>query len=407
MAHIGEEGRLRLVCLLCSCQSLHQSMVPCHILPHLRVDDRETQAYCVYDVVFPVSVVAHTRHAEHFVVICTVSMHEVAVGDNILGLQPCPYIYRIDELAKALLKLLIHIVVAVPGKPLMVREMNSLRCLCLIIGIPTVADSVIRIDVHMIDAAIVGGHGSNHAVQFLLLLLLGKKLFLKLQLFLQFLLFRTVFGLSGFHSAPVFLAANDGKLNICQDHNEPQCAQIPGQHFSEVSPSAGLFGCQIPSFIRRIDLNLNTAVMNISGMENEPVFVNDHTVVVFLPDSITKQLLVISNFRHLFYETIPVHYQDCQARKPVGGIIDRVTDNKSGPAFDQRMRACHRCLFGLDGKTCRRTLLRILRRFKADGCFVDFQWIGQANHTVGCNVQRTNCVIPLHNMLADARKMIR
>ena len=259
----------------------------------------------------------------------------------------------------------------------------------------------------MIDAAIVGGHGSNHAVQFLPLLFLGKKLFLKLQLFLQLLLFRTVFGLRGFHSAPVFLAADDGKLNVCQDHYEPQCAQIPRQHFSEVSPSAGLFGCQIQGFIRRIDLNLNTAVMNFSGMENKSVFVNNHTVVVFLPDSITKQLLVISDFRNLFHETIPVHYQDCQARKPVGGIIDRITNDKTGPAFDQRMRACYRCLFGLDGKTCRRTLLRVFCGFKANGCFVDFQWIGQADHTVGCDVQRTNCVIPLHNMLANARKMIR
>ena len=51
-------------------------------------------------------------------------------------------------------------------------KMNSFRCLQWISLIRPVADRIIRIQVYMVDTAIIGSHGCDHTVQLLTFLFL-------------------------------------------------------------------------------------------------------------------------------------------------------------------------------------------------------------------------------------------
>ena len=87
MAHAREKGRFGAVGLPRRVQGLHQHLALLHGFAHFRVDHREADAHGVDDVVVPVGRVAHARHAQHFIIICAVSVGEIAVGDDVLGGQ--------------------------------------------------------------------------------------------------------------------------------------------------------------------------------------------------------------------------------------------------------------------------------------------------------------------------------
>ncbi len=188
MAHVGEEDRLRLVRILRRRQRFRKRVVLCHGFPHLFIDHGKSEADRMDFVVIPVPGVPHACHPEHFIIFDAVSARKIPVNDDRFRIQRFPDIDGIDELQEILLIFRIHIPFAVIDKSLMIREMHALRRLVRIPRISTVANSIVRIQIDMVDAAVIGGHCSDHTVQLFLLFLFLDQLLLQCQLLFQFLL---------------------------------------------------------------------------------------------------------------------------------------------------------------------------------------------------------------------------
>ena len=179
MAHVGEKGGFRLVGLFRGRQRLRERLVSGHGIAHLLVDDGQSQPDGVNPVVVPVFGVAHAGHPDHLIVFPVSPPDQVAVAQNQVGLQALADGFRIDELQESLPVPLRNGVTGIPGKALRKREMSPLLRLFLVGGVGAVADRLIPVQIHMIDAAVIRGQRRNHLV----LLLPG--FFLLQQLLLQ------------------------------------------------------------------------------------------------------------------------------------------------------------------------------------------------------------------------------
>ena len=154
-------------------------------LPHLRVDDREADAHGVDDMVVAVRRVAHARHAQHLVILDAVAAGQVAVGDDALGGQGAADVVGLDELEEALLILLVHVALPVVLEALEEGELGALLVVVGIVGVGAVADGFVGVQVHVVDAAVVRGHGGDHVVQLGAVLLLLEQLLLEGQALLH------------------------------------------------------------------------------------------------------------------------------------------------------------------------------------------------------------------------------
>ena len=187
MAHVRKEGRLCLAGLFRRVQCFAQGLVLGHGIPHFGIDDGKPHSYRMYHVVLAVFRVMHPSHADHFVVFLAVPAGQVAVGDQLFVLERLADVRGLDELQESFAVFFRNAVVAVVPEPFQVGEMHSFGVLLVVFGVAAVTDGVILVEVHVIDAAVVRGHGGNHAVQL-------RPLFLAFQqlLFNLFVLFGNV-----------------------------------------------------------------------------------------------------------------------------------------------------------------------------------------------------------------------
>ena len=127
-------------------------------------------------MVSPVLRMTHPGHTEHFIILAAVPSRQIAIGDNVLRGQRCTNIFGIGKCKESFPVFLVNIEAAVLGDPVMIRKMNPLRSLVRIIRVNPIADSVIGVNIHMIDAAVIRRHRRDHIVQILLMLFLRQNL---------------------------------------------------------------------------------------------------------------------------------------------------------------------------------------------------------------------------------------
>ena len=216
MAHVGQECRLCLAGLLRCGERLRQRVIFGHGFAHFRIDHGKAHTYLVHKVIIPLTRMAHTGHAQHLVVFYAVSFRQIAIGHDGFCFKPPPYILRIDKVEEALPVFRIHIPLAVLGESCMVREVHSYGGLVRITRVCPIANGVIRVHIHMIDAPVVRRHGRDHAVQFLLAVFLSHNLLMQRKLFLQSLLFCTCLRFGGFDPG-----------HLCYVHRHAQQAKPP------------------------------------------------------------------------------------------------------------------------------------------------------------------------------------
>ena len=198
MAHIGQEGGLCLAGLLRRGQRLRQRVILRHGFAHLFVDNRESHAHPVHQVIVPLPGMADAGHAQHLVVFRAVSSGQIAVGDDGFCFQRLPHVLRIDKAQESLPVFRIHVPPAVIRETFMVRKMDPLLGMVRIVDVRPVAHGVVLVHVHIVDAPVIGGHGRDHVVQFPLAVFLGQQLFVQRQLLLQLLLLRPGLGFRRF-----------------------------------------------------------------------------------------------------------------------------------------------------------------------------------------------------------------
>ena len=128
------------------------------------------------NIIVPVFRVAHTCHAQHFIIICTISSCEITIGDDIPRGESGTNIIRIGKAPKVFSVFLIHIEIAVFPDPFEIWEMGTFQGLIRIVRIGAIADCVIGININVIYASIIGRHGRNHTVQVFLMFFLRKNL---------------------------------------------------------------------------------------------------------------------------------------------------------------------------------------------------------------------------------------
>ena len=217
MTHVGQECRFCLAGLLRCSERFRQRVIFCHRLAHFRIDHSESNAHLMHEIIIPLPGMADASHAQHLVVFYAVSFRQIAIGHDGFCFKPPPYILRIDKVEEALPVFRIHIPLAVLGESCMVREVHSYRGLVRITRVCPIANGVIRVHIHMIDAPVVRRHGRDHAVQFLLAVFLSHNLLMQRKLFLQFLLFCTCLRFGSFDPG-----------HLCYVHTHAQQAKPPG-----------------------------------------------------------------------------------------------------------------------------------------------------------------------------------
>ena len=118
----------------------------------------------------------HACHADHLVIFLSVTLRQVTVSYDQVILECFTHIVRIDEFQEALPVILRNVIVRIPGEALKIRKMDAFRCLIDSVGVSPVADSVILVQVDVIDAAVVRSECSYHFVLLLAALLLFEQL---------------------------------------------------------------------------------------------------------------------------------------------------------------------------------------------------------------------------------------
>ena len=98
MAHIGEEGGLGFIGLLCGFQRFAESVAARHRLAHLGVDDRQSQTDRVNNMIVTILRMTDARHTDHLIVLSAVALGQIAEGDDRLVEQPSPDVIGIDKI---------------------------------------------------------------------------------------------------------------------------------------------------------------------------------------------------------------------------------------------------------------------------------------------------------------------
>ena len=104
------------------------------------------------------------RGADHFIILAPVAPRQVTVGDDGFGHKAGADIVRVDESHETVPVHLRDAVIGIPGKALEIREVDARPGLLMILGIVAVADAVVLVKIDIVDAAIIRGHGGDHAV---------------------------------------------------------------------------------------------------------------------------------------------------------------------------------------------------------------------------------------------------
>ena len=116
-------------------------------------------------VVVAVLYAADARHTDHFVILAPVSLSQIAVCYEGLCSQSLPDVIRVDKGHESFAVAFGDAVLPVPGKAFIEREFLACRGLHIVVGIIPVAYGRVPVEVHVVNAPVVRGHGGYHAVR--------------------------------------------------------------------------------------------------------------------------------------------------------------------------------------------------------------------------------------------------
>ena len=149
------------------------------------------------NMVRPVFRMTDARHAQHLIGLLPVPVNQIPVTDDGILFQARPDIFRLDKIKEPLFIIFIHISVRISGKGFFKRKGFAFLQCVFHFQVRPVADAAVRIQFHIIDAAVIRRKGRDHPILLHPFLFLFQQLFLQddplLQLFLLHAVFRIGF----------------------------------------------------------------------------------------------------------------------------------------------------------------------------------------------------------------------
>ena len=145
------------------------------------------------NMIRPVFRMTDARHAQHLIGLLPVPMNQIPVTDDGILFQACADIFRFYKIKEPLFITFIHISVRIRGNNLFKRKGFAFLQRIFHFQIRPVADAAVRIQFHIIDAAIIRRKGRDHPILLHPFLFLFQQFFLQNDPLLQFFLLHAVF----------------------------------------------------------------------------------------------------------------------------------------------------------------------------------------------------------------------
>ena len=155
MTHVGQESCFSHVRLFSNIKRFYQYSALFQGFPHFRIDDCKTNSYSMNDMIIPIRRMANARHSKHLIVVGSIPMGKISVGNDAFCGKRRANIVRFDELEEPCPILFIDVFISIFDESLVVRKMQPLHVVVRITRIRTIAYGLVDIQIHMINAAVI------------------------------------------------------------------------------------------------------------------------------------------------------------------------------------------------------------------------------------------------------------
>ena len=165
-------------------------------VPHLRIYVSKTYADGVDGLIFLIGHISiRGRNAELAIAVLSVAVRQKTKSEHRFHRNAAADLLRIDAPEELVPVFMFHILLGVGCESLMKEELITDLRRILDHLIRSIAHCYTTVEVHIVDAAVIGRQGVDHAFLLCLFMFLRQKLLLHRQLFFQLLLFAAIFGL--------------------------------------------------------------------------------------------------------------------------------------------------------------------------------------------------------------------